>query len=256
MAEKYIRDLLDLPTQVNKGDFVLNLAAGVSQSNAAATLRNYVVTPQLVSWFRSSTGLHQRRRGCAVEQGVLPARQFRQRQEPFHGGAAPAASEQLQGVRAIKELAPVVAKHNAWTQGRKFLLYVPFHMIGSRSMEQGILGRYAEYVRQLHLTVRRFRGFTWQRACLKTPRALRSDMGDEAFFTKLNQKRKAVAPDGEASPPAGTPQLSEAAVATAPGERERTRLVGDLIGRVLSQLPQRGRWPGTRLTSIWTRDWR
>jgi hypothetical protein len=39
-----IKDLLDLPPQVSKGDFVLNLAAGVSQSNAAATLRTYVVT--------------------------------------------------------------------------------------------------------------------------------------------------------------------------------------------------------------------
>ena len=48
---RYIRELLDLPAQVNKGDFVLNLAAGVSQSNAAATLRTYVVTPQLAACF-------------------------------------------------------------------------------------------------------------------------------------------------------------------------------------------------------------
>jgi hypothetical protein len=27
---RYIRELLDLPAQVSKGDFVLNLAAGVS----------------------------------------------------------------------------------------------------------------------------------------------------------------------------------------------------------------------------------
>lgn len=31
---KYIRELLDLPTRVNKGDFVLNLAAGVAESKA------------------------------------------------------------------------------------------------------------------------------------------------------------------------------------------------------------------------------
>ena len=48
---KYIRELLEIPTQVNKGDFVLNLAAGVSEDNAAATLKNYVVTPQLTACF-------------------------------------------------------------------------------------------------------------------------------------------------------------------------------------------------------------
>ncbi|MFA5863157.1 MAG: hypothetical protein WC975_00565 [Phycisphaerae bacterium] len=33
---KYIRELLELPSQVHKGDFVLNLAAGVSDKNASA----------------------------------------------------------------------------------------------------------------------------------------------------------------------------------------------------------------------------
>ncbi len=33
---KYIRELLDLSPQVNNGDFVLNLTAGVAESNAAA----------------------------------------------------------------------------------------------------------------------------------------------------------------------------------------------------------------------------
>ncbi len=51
----------------------------------------------------------------------------------------------LQGnpeARSMPELAPVVAKSKAWTAGRNFLM-VPFHMIGSRTMEQGILGQYS-----------------------------------------------------------------------------------------------------------------
>ena len=55
MAE-YIRELLDLPSQVSKGDFVLNLSAGVSANNASATLRNYVVTPQLEACFDQALG--------------------------------------------------------------------------------------------------------------------------------------------------------------------------------------------------------
>jgi hypothetical protein len=53
---RYIRELLDLPAQVNKGDFVLNLAAGVSDANSADTLRNYVVTPQLTACFEQAPG--------------------------------------------------------------------------------------------------------------------------------------------------------------------------------------------------------
>ena len=41
---------------MNKGDFVLNLAAGVADANAAATLRNYVVTPQLTACFDQALG--------------------------------------------------------------------------------------------------------------------------------------------------------------------------------------------------------
>lgn len=43
----------------------------------------------------------------------------------------------------------MVAKHNGWTQGRRFLL-VPYHMIGAVDLESAILGGYAEHVRRLH----------------------------------------------------------------------------------------------------------
>jgi len=51
--------------------------------------------------------------------------------------------------RSIPELAGVVARHNGWTEGKRFLL-VPYHMIGARSMESAILGHYAEHLRRLH----------------------------------------------------------------------------------------------------------
>jgi hypothetical protein len=44
-----IKDLLDLPEQVNRGDFVLRLAEGVSRPDE--TVANYVVTPQLERCF-------------------------------------------------------------------------------------------------------------------------------------------------------------------------------------------------------------
>lgn len=46
---RYIRDLIDLPEQVHRGDFVLRLTEGVQ--HPAQTVDSYVVTPQLVEAF-------------------------------------------------------------------------------------------------------------------------------------------------------------------------------------------------------------
>ena len=86
--------------------------------------------------------------------------------------------------RAIPELADVVAKHNAWSQGRKFLL-VPYHMIGARSMESAILGHYAEHVRTLHPEAP-LPGVYLAERIFDDAAKLRTQLGDEAFFAELN----------------------------------------------------------------------
>ena len=85
---RYIRDLIDLPEQVHRGDFVLRLTEGVE--HPAETVDSYVVTPQLVE-ASTTPSASSKRAPAADEQGGLPARQLRQRQEPLHGGAASAA---------------------------------------------------------------------------------------------------------------------------------------------------------------------
>jgi len=230
MAAKYIKDLLDLPTQVNKGDFVLNLAAGVADANASATLRNYVVTPQLAACFDQALGFIK----GAVDSSSSKACYL-------HGSFGSGKSHFMAVLhlllhnnpeaRAIKELAGPVAKHNAWTQGRKFLL-VPFHMIGSRSMEQGILGQYANYVRQLHPNAP-IPGIYLAESLFEDAKSLRTDMGDEAFFGKLNQSKAAGGKGGWGTVAVGWDAASfDAAASEPPGIQggSRPRLVGDLIG--------------------------
>jgi hypothetical protein len=227
MATKLIKDLLDLPSEVNKGDFVLNLAAGVAHSNANATLRNYVVTPQLTTCFDQALSFIK----GAVEANSSKACYL-------HGSFGSGKShfmavlhQLLEGnpeARGIKELAAVVAKHNDWTKGRKFLL-VPFHMIGSRSMEQGIFGQYANYVRQLHPEAP-IPGVYLAESLFEDAANLRADMGDAVFFQKLNQN-KAGGASGWGHLAAGWDATSfEDALAAPPGDKERARLVGDLIG--------------------------
>jgi hypothetical protein len=224
---KYIKDLLDLPAQVNKGDFVLNLAAGVSQSNAAATLRNYVVTPQLVNCFDQALGFIKSAVDSTSSKACYLHGSFGSGKSHFMA-VLHLLLQNNPDARAIKELAGAVAKHNVWTQGKRFLL-VPFHMIGSRSMEQGILGRYAEYVRQLHPEAP-IPGIYLAESLFEDAKSRRTDTGDEAFFAQLNAK-KGNSGGGWGSISSGWNGTSfDAAVAAPPGDKERTRLVGDLIG--------------------------
>ena len=124
MAEVFIKDLLDLPEQVNRGDFVLRLTEGVARPEA--TVDSYVVTPQLEKCFDAALALIK----SAVEGRSSKAAYL-------HGSFGSGKSHFmavlhliLQGnlrARSIPELAGVVAKHNGWMEGKKFLL-VPFHL--------------------------------------------------------------------------------------------------------------------------------
>ena len=55
-----IKDLIDIPEKVHKGDFVLRLTEGITDDHAKATLDNYVVTPQLVECFDEALGVVDR----------------------------------------------------------------------------------------------------------------------------------------------------------------------------------------------------
>jgi hypothetical protein len=86
--------------------------------------------------------------------------------------------------RSLEKLAPVVTKHNRWTQGKKFLL-VPYHMIGAESVEQRLLGGYYDLVTRLHPD-HPPAGLFPSDALIENARTLRDQMGDALFFEKLN----------------------------------------------------------------------
>jgi len=181
---KYIRELLDLPPQVSKGDFVLNLAAGVSASNASATLQNYVVTPQLEACFDQALGFIK----SAVDANSSKACYL-------HGSFGSGKSHFMAvlhliltghaSARGIPELAEVIARHNAWMTGKKFLL-VPYHMIGARSLEDGVLKGYCDFLAKTHPGVTPPPIYR-SAALIKQAQQERQRYGDERFFSELNQ---------------------------------------------------------------------
>jgi hypothetical protein len=226
-----LKDLISIPERVHQGDFVLQLSKGVTEPEQ--TLRDYVVTPQLVDAFRNALGFIQQ----AVQTGGSKAAYL-------HGSFGSGKSHFMAVLnlllagnthaRSMPELADVVA-HHSWTHGRKFLL-VPYHMIGARDMESAILGQYAEYVRKKHPNAP-VPGFYLAEGLFKDARELRERMGDVSFFAQLNKSKSRG--DGGTG---GWGELDsgwaagsfEAAMLESPNGEERSRLVGDLITQYFS----------------------
>ena len=190
-----ISDLVAVPEQVHRGDFVLRLSEGVS--DATGTLGDYVITDQLVACFDSALGFVR----ASVEGHTSKAAYL-------HGSFGSGKSHFMAvlhlllqhnpEVRARPELAPVVAKHSRWLDGKKFLL-VPYHLIGARSMESAILGHYVEHVRALHPDAP-LPGVFLSERLFEDARRLRQTMGDEAFFRSLEAARPATAESGVSWP--------------------------------------------------------
>src|SRR5215831_2711092 len=178
-AMTLIKELLDIPEHVQRGDFVLRLSEGVDR--AEETLRDYVVTPELQGCFDNalsflSSAVHSRTSKASYLHGS-----FGSGKSHFmavlhlilHGNPA---------ARSIPELAPVISKHNTWAQDKKFLL-VPYHMIGAHDMESGILGGYVDFMRRTHPQAP-IPGVYLAEGLFQDARALR-DMGDASFFARL-----------------------------------------------------------------------
>ena len=181
MPEKLISELIDLPERVRKGDFVLNLAKGVTEPEK--TLEQYVVTPQLVACFEDALGFIK----SAVEAVSSKACYL-------HGSFGAGKShfmavlhlllEHNAAVRSIPELAKV-CDLNRWVENKKFLL-VPYHMIGARNMESAILGGYVDHVMELHPTAP-LPGVYLADEIFENAKQHRQVLGDERFFEQLNR---------------------------------------------------------------------
>ncbi|MFW6333519.1 MAG: phage resistance protein, partial [Thermodesulfobacteriota bacterium] len=219
-----IKDLIHVPERVNKGDFVLRLTEGVQDPRQ--TLQNYVVTEQLVKCFDHALMFIR----SAVEGRTSKA-------SYLHGSFGSGKSHFmavlhliLQGstaARSIPELAEVIARHNPWMEGKKFLL-IPYHMIGARNMESAILGGYADSVRQIHPEAG-IPGVYLAEKLFEDAQSFRARMGDAAFFAALSEV-SAGEEDGWGELGGGwDADRFDRAVSAPPGDDDRLRLVGDLV---------------------------
>src|SRR5215213_9798817 len=131
----YIKDLIELPDRVRRGDFVLRLSEGIT--NPKETVDNYVPTPQLVKCFDEALGLIRSSLEARSSKAAYLHGSFGSGKSHFMAILLLLLQNESHA-RSIAELAGVVSRHSAWTEGKKFLL-VPYHMIGATAMESAIL---------------------------------------------------------------------------------------------------------------------
>lgn len=219
-----LKDLIDIPERVQRGDFVLKLSEGVER--AEETLRQYVVTPQLEVCFDGALAF--------IRSGLDG---HSSKASYLHGSFGSGKShfmavlhlllQHSPAARSIPELAKVVAKHGPWLEGKKFLL-VPYHMIGAHSMESAILGGYASHVLHLHPDAP-VPGVYLADALFDDAERMRHAMGDGPFFERLNGTRPAGGAGwGALAARWDAATFGEAMRAPAKSEA-RSRLVGDLV---------------------------
>ncbi len=231
-----IKDLIEIPEKVQRGDFVLNLSTGLAKEAVKQTLDQYVVTPQLARSFDDALSF--------IKSAVV-GKQNLQKGAYLHGSFGSGKSHfmavlhlLLQGnpqARAINELASVVSKNDEWLAKTNILL-VPYHMIGAASIEAGILGGYAKHIKKLHPEAP-VPGFYMSKRLFQDAKQLREKMGDEAFFATLNNDAKGGGDDGWGDLSSGWDAISFDAVLNEQSAAEdRDRLVGDLVGSFYSSM--------------------
>ena len=219
--ERLISELLDLPDQVHRGDFVLNLSEGVTSGKAERTLADYVVTPQLADAFDNALGF------------IKAALDTRGSKAAYLHGSFGSGKSHFMAVlhlllqhdpraRAHEGLEAVCVKQD-WVRDKKFLL-VPYHMINSASMESAILGGYADYVREHHPEAP-WPGIYLADDLFEDARRYRENVGNEKFFDLLG----GVNPKWGKRSLSWTPERFGAAMAAEPKDELRGKLVGDLV---------------------------
>jgi hypothetical protein len=226
---RLLRDLIEIPEAVQRGDFVMSLADGVAHGHE--TLEHYVVTPQLASAFDNALGfIASALRDHASKAAYLDG-SFGSGKSHFMA-VLHLLLQQDSEARAIPELAEAIAKHDAALKSKSFEL-VPFHMIGAESMEQAVFGRYVEHLHEIDPSAPP-PGVYADAPLFEQADMRRAELGDAAFFERLNQRAGHGSDEGWGELAAPWNEDSYERARQAPvGDPDRGRLGGTIVETLL-----------------------
>ncbi len=188
-----LRDVLDIKEDVYAGDFKVELSQGFS-GRSAGRVEEYVVTPQLQEQFGKALKLI---RGAVRKNASYAAY--------LHGSFGAGKSHFLTvlhavlngepAARAKPRLREVIAEHDEWLRGRRFLM-VPYHLVGAANLDEALLGGYVRAVREQHPDAPTPTVFRSD-AMLADARRMREQLGDDAFVRLLPADGPAGAADDD-----------------------------------------------------------
>ncbi|MCK5798185.1 MAG: phage resistance protein, partial [Deltaproteobacteria bacterium] len=177
----FIRDLLDLPKTVRKGDFVLSLNKGIAQPEE--TVESYAITPNLQQSFERVFSIIDSALSSGRSQAVYLHGSFGSGKSHFMamldlmlaGHPSPWGRAELHPLR----------KRYDWVAKAK-LLRLPLHMVGATSMEEKIFGAYVRIISEHHPDAE-IPALYADQELFDNARTQRENMGDETFFEVLNR---------------------------------------------------------------------
>jgi len=219
-----LRDLIDIPESMPANQFVLRLSEGIQ--DPASTLKDYVVTEQLAEAFNKALRLIRDGLAGRSSNGAYLHGSFGSGKSHFMAVLNLILAGEPRA-RAIPELADVIAEHNPWMAGKKFLL-VPYHMIGAESLEHGVLKGYIDFLTRSQADTAL--PLIYKSAALFEQAARdRANFSDNAFFQAFNRIRSGQAGWGKLAAEWNAASFDAAAAAT-PGTAEHKRLSQALGG--------------------------
>ncbi len=185
-----LRELLDLPQEVIKSDFVVKLTDGVERPKTL--LRDYAVTGNITFAFDQALSLVQ----AAVREHTSAATYV-------HGSFGSGKSHFMAVLSLLlsnhpeawsqPELHALYEKH-AWVREAR-LLRLHLHMTGSATLEERLFRAYVDAIRAQHPTAP-IPPLFGDRELFDNARALRAQVGDAAFFAKLSEREEAAEDEG------------------------------------------------------------
>jgi hypothetical protein len=176
-----IRELLDLPKAVRKGDFVLSLNKGIENPNE--TLEKYAITPNLQQTFGRVISIIDSALSSGRSQAVYLHGSFGSGKSHFMA----VLDLMLAGHSAPwgrPELHPLREKYD-WV-GKRKLLRLPLHMLGANSTEEKIFDAYVKHVLKYHPDAD-IPALYADQELFDNARGMRDNMGDDRFFEILNE---------------------------------------------------------------------
>src|SRR5689334_7064702 len=127
----FLRDVINIPDSVHASDFKVELSGGFTDTEARVA--EYVVTDQLKAAFAKALSIVR----AAVRDGSSHAAYL-------HGSFGSGKSHFLTvlhamlnyepAARAKPGLQPVIAEHDEWLRGKKFMM-VPYHLVGAADID-------------------------------------------------------------------------------------------------------------------------